>query len=283
LFTTILPMAGVLGHYAFLETVLSCTYDPENDVFKYVTLSCSLAVPIGFTTICYSLIYCKVKNTHKNLAKWTLNSRKIHPEIERSVSITMDEVTEDFSHPPVPEHRHEPSISVLERVVEESFAAVAITHMTSNVEPEPPTQSPKTIAKQPQPILKLPHLKRPKVLKNVSISLERNILTRYRQNSFSQNRNKTSRWRRDSFKMTLMMATAFGVFITTLAPYAVLSLVDEQQENASGYLLTLALSWLNGCVNPIIYVAMNTQYRRAVMHMCRCCAPGFGSEESQAG
>ena len=290
LFTTILPMFGVLGHYAFLETILSCTYDPEGDlIYKYVSLSCSLAVPIGFTTICYGLIYCKVKTTHKNMQKWTTSTPRIQPGNEPSVSITMNETTNDLSQASSPRTNNGSSVYTLDKVNEESFTTAAMSRIIT-MEPEVSVQPPATYSTKPQnlqPILKPPNLKRlPKRLKNVSISLDKNVITNYRQRSFfnSDKKTKPSRWRRDSFKMTFMMATAFGVFITTLAPYAVLSLVDSKQENASGYLLTLALSWFNGCINPIIYVAMNTQYRRAVLHVFRCrCRSNRVSDDSQLG
>ena len=282
--TTIIPVSGVAGKvYVFQEHILSCAFNPDNNpTFKYLVLSSGIFVPVLFTTICYSLIYYKVKTTQQRLHKWQPGSSKVRPSSINDSSTTMNypsgyEYTMDSVHPGM---KNNP----LEKIIEESYTTGAGPVIPPSAGRERISPEPKTVKRNLQPILKLPNLKRSSsnaVMKSVSISLENNSVTQYKPNSATtdlvipkpvkKRSNESSRWRRDSIKMTFMMACAFGVFLICIAPYAIAGIVDSKQENSSAYLLTLSLTWFYGCINPIIYVAMNTQYRTAALGMFPDC------------
>ena len=75
---------------------------------------------------------------------------------------------------------------------------------------------------------------------------------------------------REDLRYTKMMVAIFIVFLMAYAPYMINSLIDPHHENmARGFFMSSCV-WFSSCLNPVIYVLLNRQFRRAVLTVLPC-------------
>ncbi|XP_008526026.1 G-protein coupled receptor 84 [Equus przewalskii] len=68
----------------------------------------------------------------------------------------------------------------------------------------------------------------------------------------------------DFGKVTQMCFAVFLCFALSYIPFLVLNILDANtQAPRVVHMLAANLTWLNGCINPVLYAAMNRQFRQA--------------------
>ena len=249
--TCIFPWAGIWGEYEYYPHILSCTFTHNtNPSYKYTVLGTGLAIPCVFIITCYSLIYCKVRTSQKRLQSWTKSKpNKVIPEAKSGHDVARG------------------GNNVAENVTKNNATGNDGTARNNVTTGNTLTRQQNGLA----PVEQNDHdthkpgdhvTNNPKGRKISLISFHKSPQTTLTA--------KQEKQRRASMRMTAMMVMTFTVFFVFMFPYLIQGMVDPESENATAYLMTLMLTWLNGCCNPVIYVAMNGQFRRATKMIFTC-------------
>merc|ERR550534_1962194 len=69
--------------------------------------------------------------------------------------------------------------------------------------------------------------------------------------------------RGSDWRLTKMILAVFLSFIICYLPATVIKVIDRRANYPDAHLISYILIYLSACINPIIYVTMNRQYRRA--------------------
>ena len=88
-----------------------------------------------------------------------------------------------------------------------------------------------------------------------------------RINVQTNNVKQGSKVKSSDMKLIKMTLTILAVFLLFPSPYLFLNLFDPMMTLKSAHLLSYVLGWTNSTLNPIIYVAMNQQFREALFEM----------------
>lgn len=71
-------------------------------------------------------------------------------------------------------------------------------------------------------------------------------------------------------KVTRMCFAVFLCFTLSYIPFLLLNILDAKvQAPRVVHMLAANLTWLNGCINPVLYAAMNRQFRQAYGSLLR--------------
>lgn len=88
--------------------------------------------------------------------------------------------------------------------------------------------------------------------------------------------------RRAEWRVTRMVLAIFVCFLVCYLPITLVKVLDERADypalHVAGYLLLYASS----CLNPLIYVTMNKQYRKAYARALKCGRPSALTPPAQA-
>ncbi|XP_064488362.1 protein trapped in endoderm-1-like [Ornithodoros turicata] len=71
------------------------------------------------------------------------------------------------------------------------------------------------------------------------------------------------RFRRDEMRITRLMLTVFCLFLLCFLPLTAANVFDSTIKYPGLHVLASVLAWMSCCVNPIVYVLVNYQYRTA--------------------
>ncbi|XP_054163941.1 G-protein coupled receptor moody-like [Oppia nitens] len=91
-----------------------------------------------------------------------------------------------------------------------------------------------------------------------------------------QSRNTLKTTKRD-LRLTKLIFIIFGAFVMCFAPNTIANVLISESEYPYIHVLSSMLCWLNSCINPFIYFAMNAKYRRALKRVL-----AFGTHSSGA-
>nr|CAH0111831.1 unnamed protein product [Daphnia galeata] len=72
------------------------------------------------------------------------------------------------------------------------------------------------------------------------------------------------------WRLTKMILIIFVSFIVCYLPTAIIKIVDKKVERADAHVISYVLIYFSACINPIIYVTMNRQYRQAYKDVLFC-------------
>lgn len=75
---------------------------------------------------------------------------------------------------------------------------------------------------------------------------------------------------REDLKFTRMMLCVFVVFLICYFPYAIYALLDSKYNTIEAYTAIVICAWLSACLNPLVYVLLNSNYRNAIINMLAC-------------
>lgn len=94
--------------------------------------------------------------------------------------------------------------------------------------------------------------------------------------------NRDAKAKRNEWRITKMVLAIFLSFVMCYLPITVAKIADENVTYPALHILGYVLLYLSSCINPIIYVIMNKQYRQAYKTVI-LCKPGRLLAFTQAG
>ena len=75
---------------------------------------------------------------------------------------------------------------------------------------------------------------------------------------------------REDLKFTVMMLCVFFVFLSCYFPYAIYGLVVKDGYHLTASTATMICAWFSACLNPLVYVVLNSKFRHAIVNMLTC-------------
>lgn len=81
------------------------------------------------------------------------------------------------------------------------------------------------------------------------------------------------RAKRNEWRITKMVLAIFLSFVVCYLPITIAKVADQDVNYPNSHLLSYIMLYLSACLNPIIYVIMNKQYRKAYRTVLRCQHP----------
>nr|XP_018899885.1 PREDICTED: uncharacterized protein LOC109032282 [Bemisia tabaci] len=81
---------------------------------------------------------------------------------------------------------------------------------------------------------------------------------------------KEVKLKRNEWRITKMVLTIFLSFLVCYLPITIIKIADSKIFYPSYHILTYLLLYMSACINPIIYVIMNKQYRQAYKALLTC-------------
>ncbi|KAH8345139.1 hypothetical protein KR059_006788, partial [Drosophila kikkawai] len=78
------------------------------------------------------------------------------------------------------------------------------------------------------------------------------------------------RAKRNEWRITKMVLAIFLSFVVCYLPITIVKVADKDVEHPSLHICSYILLYLSACINPIIYVIMNKQYRKAYKTVVFC-------------
>ncbi|UYV65353.1 hypothetical protein LAZ67_3004027 [Cordylochernes scorpioides] len=84
-------------------------------------------------------------------------------------------------------------------------------------------------------------------------------------------------------RMTMLMFLTFVAFLVCFLPLTICNMLEKTRK-VSPDVSTLAsvLAWMSACINPVLYVAVNRQYRRAILSLV-CPRSRLGLQSPSTG
>lgn len=78
------------------------------------------------------------------------------------------------------------------------------------------------------------------------------------------------RAKRNEWRITKMVLAIFLSFVICYLPITIVKVADKDVEHPSLHIFSYIMLYLSACINPIIYVIMNKQYRKAYKTVVMC-------------
>nr|XP_023020824.1 G-protein coupled receptor moody-like isoform X2 [Leptinotarsa decemlineata] len=79
-----------------------------------------------------------------------------------------------------------------------------------------------------------------------------------------------NKFKRSEMKITKMVLAIFICFIICYLPITIVKVSDKEVHHAPLHTISYLLIYLSSCVNPLVYVTMNRQYRMAYLDTLKC-------------
>ncbi|XP_015915365.1 protein trapped in endoderm-1 [Parasteatoda tepidariorum] len=73
--------------------------------------------------------------------------------------------------------------------------------------------------------------------------------------------------RQDEIRLTRMMLIIFCSFLMCFLPLMIANVLEDKMDVPTIHTVASILAWMSSCINPIIYAAMNRQYRQAYVRL----------------
>ncbi|CAG9762978.1 unnamed protein product [Ceutorhynchus assimilis] len=86
----------------------------------------------------------------------------------------------------------------------------------------------------------------------------------------AQHSSNGGKFKRSEMKITKMVLVIFICFVVCYLPITVVKIFDNEVRHAPLHVLGYLLIYLASCVNPVVYVTMNRQYRYAYLETLKC-------------
>lgn len=98
-----------------------------------------------------------------------------------------------------------------------------------------------------------------------------------------QQHNSGNKYKRSEMKITKMVLVIFICFVICYLPITIVKVCDTDVNHAPLHVLSYLLIYLSSCVNPVVYVTMNRQYRVAYLDTVKCkYNSNLDSQQTQA-
>lgn len=89
--------------------------------------------------------------------------------------------------------------------------------------------------------------------------------------------------KRNEWRITKMVLAIFLSFVACYLPITLVKVIDPDVESPGFHILAYIMLYLSSCINPIIYVIMNKQYRQAYKSILMCRTSSFLNSRGGAG
>ncbi|KAG8222573.1 hypothetical protein J437_LFUL010416 [Ladona fulva] len=96
-------------------------------------------------------------------------------------------------------------------------------------------------------------------------------------------RDKEAKMKRNEWRITKMVLAIFLSFVVCYLPITIVKVTDKNVSYPGFHVVGYILLYLSACINPIIYVIMNKQYRQAYKTVLLCRRPRLLSFTAPAG
>lgn len=84
---------------------------------------------------------------------------------------------------------------------------------------------------------------------------------------------RDAKQKRNEWRITKMVLVIFLSFLVCYLPITITKVVDKDVNWPELHLVGYIMIYLSSCINPLIYVCMNKQYRKAYKTVLLCKAP----------
>ncbi|KFM76241.1 G-protein coupled receptor moody, partial [Stegodyphus mimosarum] len=88
--------------------------------------------------------------------------------------------------------------------------------------------------------------------------------------------------RQDEIRLTRMMLIIFCSFLLCFLPLMIVNVFEDKIRSPSVHVMASVLAWMSSCINPVIYAAMNRQYRQAYLRLFCGSKRRFGAPNSSS-
>jgi hypothetical protein len=88
--------------------------------------------------------------------------------------------------------------------------------------------------------------------------------------------------RQDEIRLTRMMLIIFCSFIVCFLPLMIVNVLEDKITSPIVHVMASVLAWMSSCINPVIYAAMNRQYRQAYVRLFCGSKRRFGAPNSSS-
>lgn len=228
--------------YVFVPQVCTCSFHrTEGRPYTTILLFFYFFIGLGFVGAFYLLIYKKVQAASQALLRYRLSRRSSKTKPASSVQGTDDSGVESgikTSTSDLSSHEISQNMDVKNQNVtcEKSsfFTTSNDTALNSSAAKKPPTD-----------IIEKPPTTTP---------------AKTAHSSHSATSGDDSEFKR----VTRMCFTVFLCFVFCFAPFLLLNIADKQNRAPQVlHMFCANLTWLNSCINPVLYAIMNRQFRQA--------------------
>ncbi|XP_060530822.1 G-protein coupled receptor moody-like isoform X2 [Cylas formicarius] len=86
----------------------------------------------------------------------------------------------------------------------------------------------------------------------------------------AQHTTNGGKFKRSEMKITKMVLVIFKCFVFCYLPITIVKVYDSEVKHPPLHVLGYLAIYLSSCVNPVVYVTMNKQYRTAYLETLRC-------------
>lgn len=87
------------------------------------------------------------------------------------------------------------------------------------------------------------------------------------------NEQREAKQKRNEWRITKMVLAIFLSFVACYLPITIIKVVDKDVNWPGLHIFGYIMIYLSACINPIIYVIMNKQYRHAYKTVLLCKTP----------
>lgn len=87
------------------------------------------------------------------------------------------------------------------------------------------------------------------------------------------NEQREAKQKRNEWRITKMVLAIFLSFVACYLPITIIKVVDKDVNWPGLHIFGYIMIYLSACINPIIYVIMNKQYRHAYKTILLCKTP----------
>ncbi|MEQ2301337.1 hypothetical protein AMECASPLE_034832 [Ameca splendens] len=224
--------------YQFVPQVCTCSFDrTKGRPYTTILLFLYFFVGLGCVGVFYLLIYRKVKIASKALLRYRLSRHSSRKKPALSAQGTDDSG------------------------VESGVGKTCSSEISSQVEPEQtPDDNEKTIVPS----------------KSSATSLKSSDSKSVTQTAPRTSQAATSGDDSEFKRVTRMCFTVFLCFVCCFVPFILLNIADKHNRAPQMlHMFCANLNWLNSCINPILYMFMNKQFRQAYSELLTRAASPF--------
>lgn len=214
--------------YVFVPQVCTCSFHrTKGRPYSTILLFLYFFVGLGCVGAFYLLIYRRVRVASKALLRYRLSRRSSRKKQDFSVQATNDSGVE---------------------------SGVANTYSTEISGQEELTQDAKNMIKAPDSA----------GLNKPSPDVVRSAPSPAPNSAVPSSHSATSGDENEFKRVTRMCFTVFLCFVFCFVPFLLLNIADKQNRAPQVlHMFSANLTWLNSCINPILYAVMNRQFRQA--------------------